>query len=135
MIGILRLVIFGPYSGRVAYETDKLCNLNLMREEISPLGDGRVIHTYSLTSQGRVLCEELIKAYPQEYERIQNIMVKTEEIQDEELIKAMKVCMLLRAFFVEEVEEKTSSYGWQLSKEDVKEGLEKLERMGIRWWI
>jgi len=51
----LRLVIFGPYSGRVAYETDKLCNLNLIQEEISPLGDGRVIHTYSLTYGGRAI--------------------------------------------------------------------------------
>jgi len=34
---------FGPYSGRVAYETEKLWSLNLIQEEISPLGDGRVI--------------------------------------------------------------------------------------------
>ena len=76
-----------------------------------------------------------MKAYPQEYERIKNIMVKTEEIKDEVLIKATKICMLLRVFFVEEIEEKASRMGWQLSKEDVKEGMEKLERMGVRWWV
>ena len=126
---------FGPYSGRVAYEIDKLCNLNLMREEISPLGDERVIHTYSLTSQGRALCEELIKAYPQEYERIRDFMAKTKDVQDGELVKATKTCMLVRVFFMDEVGEKASRMGWQLSKEDVKEALEKLERMDTRWWV
>ena len=62
-------------------------------------------------------------------------MAKTKDVQEGELVKATKTCMLLRVFFMDEAGEKASRMGWQLSKEDVKEGMEKVERMGVRWWV
>ena len=109
-------------------------DLDLMREEISPLGDGRVIHTYSLTSQGRALCEELIKSKVREWERVRELAERVKWFTDEELIKTTKVCWVLKVI-LEEVEERARPYVWKITGEEVKEALENLERMGIRWWV
>ena len=126
---------FGPYSRYVEYDFEKLAPHNFIREEVRPRGNGTVMRLLSLTEQGRAVLDGLIKKYPREYEQIADMVVRINQLEDEELIKATKACMLLMVFSTDEVEEKASRIGWNVSKEDVKEWLEKLERIGFIWWI
>ncbi len=125
---------FGPYSSRISYEVDILSTIKLLSEEVSPKGDGSFLSIYSLTPDGRVYCDKLIKEYPAEYEVIRNVMEQIREIQDEELNKITKTCFILRVL-LREFEERAGSHGWQLSKQGVREALAVLEKIGVKCFL
>ena len=71
---VFRPHYYGPYSAQVDFELDKLTMLGFLSETSRATINSRIIHDFSLRSEGVKISESVARQYADEYERIRAIV-------------------------------------------------------------
>jgi uncharacterized protein YwgA len=125
-----RAGLYGPYSYKVAYAIEELCTLNFIHEEVIPLPSG-YLYIYTLTDDGKTICNELRNSRQKEYEIVRK-MIQTIPHEQEKLITAAKVHYITKVMAAKETDDvinRARSVGWDLMKNEVEEALKYIREL------
>ena len=125
-----RAGLYGPYSYKVAYAIEELCTLNFIHEEVIPLPSG-YLYIYTLTDDGKKICEKLRNDRQKEYEIVRKIIQAIPHDQDK-LITAAKVHYIMKVMNVKGTDDIINwarSVGWNLTKNEVEEAFEYIKEL------
>lgn len=134
---------YGPYSAEVAGAIQELIDLGFLKEEIEtaetigfPVPDDWKRYSYTLTSDGREVVEQINKENKEEYNEIftlVSICKKTVELDANMLSWAAKVHYILssegKSMTLDEIQNTAESFGWKLSQYQIDGAVELLKQL------
>ena len=127
---------YGPYSDEVNYALDMNCGLGFLKNSILEYGYDQKRYEYILTKDGNELLDFIVnkeKSITQNIEKFHNIMIKAGDDNDyNKLSYAAKVHYIFNNLEknndLKKIEKNANSFGWKLSVDEIKKGLEFLSK-------
>jgi uncharacterized protein YwgA len=135
---------YGPYSADVAGSVDKLRALGFLKQ--SACGGGAIDHRgfevarydYELTGDGRLIAEEKVEKYPENWKRIKTAVDRLIKSDPNDYVK---LSIAAKTYFVHgklkgttssgELERLNAHFGWKVSEEETRDAFEWLKSVKL----